>query len=118
MYSTQNTIRDKSLNEGHRLDYCSDHAPLHSLRQNGVNALYSSSPNLHGDNLLPIRQQLREYFIATFERYESLFETLASDDAYYKKPIELRHPLIFYLGHTATFFVNKMLLTHLIDKRG
>lgn len=29
----------------------------------------------------------------------------------------LRHPLIFYFGHTATFFVNKLLLARLIDQR-
>ncbi|HEX7342258.1 MAG TPA: 5-histidylcysteine sulfoxide synthase [Rhodanobacteraceae bacterium] len=64
-----------------------------------------------------LRRRLREYFIATFDRYESLFETLACDEAWYVAPITLRHPLIFYFGHTATFFVNKLLLTRLIDTR-
>lgn len=79
--------------------------------------LFSRTPNLHIDNTLAMRQQLHEYFVTTFDRYESLFETLVSDDAYYEKPISLRHPLIFYFGHTATFFVNKLLLAHLIDER-
>ena len=39
------------------------------------------------------------------------------DEAYYEKPITLRHPLIFYFGHTATFFVNKLLLAGLIENR-
>jgi hypothetical protein len=64
-----------------------------------------------------MRSQIRDYFLATFDRYESLFETLASDDAYYRKPISLRHPLIFYFGHTATFFVNKFLLARLVTER-
>lgn len=34
-----------------------------------------------------------------------------------RKPIALRHPLIFYFGHTATFFVNKLLLAKLIPER-
>jgi hypothetical protein len=51
----------------------------------------------------------------TFDRYEQLFEVLTCDEAYFKKPIALRHPLIFYLGHTATFFINKLLLAGLID---
>ena len=42
---------------------------------------------------------------------------LAGDEAYYKKPISLRHPLIFYYGHTATFFINKFTLAGLIDQR-
>lgn len=73
--------------------------------------------NLHGDDPQAMRRQLREYFTATFDRYESLFETLACDAAYFEHAIPLRHPLIFYFGHTATFFVNKLLLTHLIDER-
>ncbi len=64
-----------------------------------------------------LRDQLRAYFLDTFDRYESLFETLACDAAWYERPIPLRHPLIFYYGHTATFFVNKMLLTRLIERR-
>lgn len=75
------------------------------------------SINLHADDPQAMRQQLREYFTSTFDRYESLFETLACDAAYYEHAIPLRHPLIFYFGHTATFFVNKLLLTHLIDQR-
>jgi 5-histidylcysteine sulfoxide synthase/putative 4-mercaptohistidine N1-methyltranferase len=73
--------------------------------------------NLHGDDPQAMRRQLRAYFTSTFDRYESLFETLAYDAAYYEHAIPLRYPLIFYFGHTATFFVNKLLLTHLIDER-
>ena len=63
------------------------------------------------------RQVLREYFLNTFDTYESLFQCLRSDESYYVKPIALRHPLIFYFGHTATFFINKLLLSQLITKR-
>jgi len=79
--------------------------------------LFTRTPSLHGDNPLAMRQQLHEYFVTTFDRYESLFETLACDAAWYEKSISLRHPLIFYFGHTATFFVNKLLLARMIDKR-
>lgn len=63
------------------------------------------------------RKLLRAYFINTFDEYTRLFDALSCDEAFYKKPISLRHPLIFYFGHTATFFVNKMLLARLLDKR-
>jgi hypothetical protein len=39
---------------------------------------------------------LRDYFHATFSRYEQLFEVLTCEEAYLRKPIALRHPLIFY----------------------
>ena len=78
---------------------------------------YLRTPSLDGNDAAAKRQQIADYFNFTFERYESLFETLRSEQAFYKKSIPLRHPLIFYYGHTATFFVNKMLLAGLIDKR-
>jgi len=63
------------------------------------------------------REALRAYFIETFDATESLFRTLACDEAWYPRPITLRHPLIFYYGHVATFFVNKLTLTRLISRR-
>lgn len=63
------------------------------------------------------REEIGRYFHSTFDRYESLFETLSEDEAYYRKPISLRHPLIFYLGHTATFYINKLVVAGLIAQR-
>lgn len=78
---------------------------------------YLKTPLLTGDNIAAKRAEIAAYFNTTHDRYESLFETLASDEAYYQQPITLRHPLIFYYGHTATFFVNKLLLAGLIEQR-
>ncbi|MBV2182158.1 MAG: 5-histidylcysteine sulfoxide synthase [Castellaniella sp.] len=75
------------------------------------------TPNLADPDTDRLRASIRQYFLETFDRYESLFQCLANDEAYFIKPIALRHPLIFYFGHTATFFVNKLLLTRLIDQR-
>lgn len=63
------------------------------------------------------RAEIKAYFNVTYEAYETLFETLASEDAYYERPCELRHPLIFYFGHTATFFTNKLVLAKLLPER-
>ncbi len=75
------------------------------------------TPRLVGDDIAAKRREIADYFNANFARYESLFETLKDDSGYYQKSIPLRHPLIFYFGHTATFFVNKMLLSGLIKQR-
>lgn len=80
-------------------------------------ALFSRTPNLRDSEETEMRSTLRHYFLDTFNTYESLFDCLASDDAFYIKSISLRHPLIFYYGHTATFFINKLLLTRLISQR-
>lgn len=63
------------------------------------------------------RRRLGEYFVSTFDTYESLFRALACEAAWYERPITLRQPLIFYYGHTATFFVNKLLLARLMTER-
>ena len=64
-----------------------------------------------------LRAQIRASFHQTADLYESLFENLVSDEAYFVKAISLRHPLIFYFGHTNTFFINKLILSGLISKR-
>jgi hypothetical protein len=46
----------------------------------------------------------------TFSVYESLFEVIRDHESYYYQPEKLRHPLIFYYGHTAVFFINKLVL--------
>ncbi len=75
------------------------------------------TPLLTGTDSEAKRAQILDYFHATFDRYEQLFEVLNCDEAYYEKPIALRHPLIFYFGHTATFFVNKLVLAGLLGER-
>ncbi|MDD4947938.1 5-histidylcysteine sulfoxide synthase [Zoogloea oleivorans] len=82
-----------------------------------MKSLFPRTPFLAGSDVEAKRAELLHYFHATFDRYESVFDVLSCDEAYYKKPITLRHPLIFYFGHTATFFINKFLLAGLIDKR-
>ncbi len=72
---------------------------------------------LYGDDVNAKREEIRAYFHNTLDCYEQLFKTLRNDDAYYKKSIALRHPLIFYYGHTATFFVNKLILAGLVTER-
>jgi len=63
------------------------------------------------------KQELLIYFEETFSLYEQLFTLLNCDEAYYQTADPLRHPLIFYFGHTATFFINKLVLTKIIAER-
>lgn len=78
---------------------------------------YLRTPRLDAKEPEAVRNELAAYFNANFERYESLFDNLKSEEGYYQKSIPLRHPLIFYFGHTATFFVNKLLLAGLLTQR-
>jgi 5-histidylcysteine sulfoxide synthase/putative 4-mercaptohistidine N1-methyltranferase len=63
------------------------------------------------------RQELFEYFHATFDIDEALFKPFASQDAFFVRAEVLRHPLIFYLGHTAVFYINKLIAAKVITER-
>jgi 5-histidylcysteine sulfoxide synthase/putative 4-mercaptohistidine N1-methyltranferase len=63
------------------------------------------------------RQEILDYFHKTYDIDEKLYETLKSDKTFYMRADPLRHPLIFYLGHTAVFYINKLVLAKLIEKR-
>lgn len=75
------------------------------------------TPLLTGSDPEQKRRELLGYFCQTFDLYESLFDCLADEHAWFNKAIPLRHPLIFYYGHTAAFFINKLLAARLIDSR-
>ncbi len=63
------------------------------------------------------RQEILNYFQQTWALYERLFDCLDDERAYFNKAISLRHPLIFYFGHTATFYINKLMAAGLIKHR-
>ncbi|QKF82213.1 putative 5-histidylcysteine sulfoxide synthase / 4-mercaptohistidine N1-methyltransferase OvoA [Halarcobacter ebronensis] len=63
------------------------------------------------------RAEIREYFLQTYELDEKIFDLLKDKEYLYKQPNRLRHPLIFYYGHTATFFMNKLNIANIIKKR-
>ena len=60
---------------------------------------------------------IRRWFIDGWERYERLFALLVDEEAFLLRADPLRHPLIFYYGHTAVFYVNKLVAAGLIDRR-
>jgi 5-histidylcysteine sulfoxide synthase/putative 4-mercaptohistidine N1-methyltranferase len=82
-----------------------------------MHPLHSRSVLLSGNNPEEKRQELLAYYRRTTDIYEQLFELLNSDESFYQRPEPLRHPLIFYFGHTATFFVNKLILAKAIPAR-
>ncbi|MFT5780182.1 MAG: 5-histidylcysteine sulfoxide synthase [Crocinitomicaceae bacterium] len=61
------------------------------------------------------RSDLKDYFENAWEIYEELFSAIRSESTFYLAPDSLRHPLIFYYGHTAVFYVNKLILSGMIS---
>ena len=56
------------------------------------------------------KEELKSYFNNTWQLYEYLFSTIISDETFFRNPDPLRNPLIFYYGHTAAFYINKLRL--------
>ncbi|MCB0348740.1 MAG: 5-histidylcysteine sulfoxide synthase, partial [Bdellovibrionales bacterium] len=62
------------------------------------------------------RQDIIDYFNNAWTLTELLFASLKTEQAYMRPPYHhLRHPLIFYYGHTAVLFLNKLRLAGLAD---
>ena len=90
---------------------------IDAIRIDTLDARATKTPLLDGDSVAEKRQELRDYFHQTYSLYERLFELINKDEAYYLRPEPLRHPLIFYFGHTASFFVNKLVLGKYLERR-
>jgi 5-histidylcysteine sulfoxide synthase/putative 4-mercaptohistidine N1-methyltranferase len=72
---------------------------------------------LDGNNKEEKKQQIKQYFLDTYSQLEKIFELLKNDDVFYQQSEITRHPMIFYFGHTATFFINKLILAKVINQR-
>mmetsp|Transcript_8532 Transcript_8532/g.20638 ORF Transcript_8532/g.20638 Transcript_8532/m.20638 type:complete len:1930 (-) Transcript_8532:626-6415(-) len=57
--------------------------------------------------LAQFKAVLKHQFLFTFGLYERLFSTLKTEALFFRAE-RLRHHLIFYLGHTAVFYWNKL----------
>lgn len=75
------------------------------------------TPQLIGDSVEEKRAEIKQYFKNSWNTYEALFSLINNDQAFYLRPEPLRHPLVFYFGHTATFYINKLILGKYISNR-
>lgn len=62
------------------------------------------------------RQELHDYFVNSWKLYDWLFSSLNDDRALYYRPDPLRHPLVFYWGHSAAFYINKLVMAGLLKQ--
>jgi len=63
------------------------------------------------------RATLLTYFENSWELEEILMKSLVNDDSFYLNPDPLRNPIIFYLGHSPVFYINKLIQVDLISQR-
>ncbi len=73
---------------------------------------YATPPRLD----TPSAESLRQYFLASWARYEWLFSGLTyADEVLERQPHPFRNALSFYYGHSAAFYVQKLRQAGLID---
>lgn len=82
-----------------------------------MHQLTTQTIDLKNGNADDKRREIREYFEKTWAVDELLYTQLKSDDVFYHRGDPLRHVLLFYLGHTAVFYINKFFLAKIIDTR-
>jgi 5-histidylcysteine sulfoxide synthase len=62
------------------------------------------------------RQAVLDYFDNTWTLTEVLFSALQGEEPFFRPPYhELRHPMIFYYGHTAAVYINKLRVAGILD---
>lgn len=79
--------------------------------------LITKTIDLQHDTADEKRNGIRDYFLKTWEIDEKLYSQLKSDAVFYHRGDPLRHVILFYLGHTAVFYINKLMLSKIIEKR-
>ena len=82
-----------------------------------MNNLIAHTTDLINGDAEQKKAEIRDYFLKTFALDEKLYEYLKNDRAFFRRADPLRHPLIFYYGHTAVFFINKLVLAKILDYR-
>ncbi|MCB9731794.1 MAG: 5-histidylcysteine sulfoxide synthase [Deltaproteobacteria bacterium] len=66
----------------------------------------------------PAREVVRASVLGAWARTDMLFCSVDSDAAFQTQPDPLRNPLVFYLGHPAAFYVNKLVMAGLLATGG
>lgn len=77
---------------------------------NTIQAAYS--PNLKRCDC----ETITNYFENSWQLEDMLLKSIVGEDTFLLNPDPLRNPLIFYLGHSAVFYINKLIRVGLLDK--
>lgn len=63
------------------------------------------------------RQEILDYFQRAWQIEDDLMKSLVDSETFYTNPDPLRNLLIFYLGHSAVFYINKAIRVGLLEQR-
>ncbi|KAK7200022.1 5-histidylcysteine sulfoxide synthase [Novymonas esmeraldas] len=81
------------------------------------NLFSQRSPTVDGGDPVAKMEEIRNYVHNTMELFERVFDCLLFEESFLVPPIhKLRHPMIFYYGHTACFYINKLCVAGLTER--
>ncbi|MGB5634949.1 MAG: 5-histidylcysteine sulfoxide synthase [Waterburya sp.] len=63
------------------------------------------------------KDNLKEYFQNSWELEETLLRSIINPETFNVSPDPLRNRLVFYLGHSAAFYINKLIRVGLLKQR-
>lgn len=63
------------------------------------------------------KKTIIKYLNCAWQTEDILLKSIKNKDTFYLNPDSLRNPLIFYLGHSAVFYINKLIMTGLLKNR-
>jgi 5-histidylcysteine sulfoxide synthase len=63
------------------------------------------------------RQDIFDYFQNAWQLEETLMKSILEPETFYLNPDPLRNLLIFYLGHSPVFYINKLIAVELLSTR-
>lgn len=113
---TKNMCGETWLDGSRDLAWFTGKAPIHGVCPGvGADGVIRSLPLPDLNNVT--RKSTQKYFDNTWTLYETLFAGLNGETPFYQPPQHgLRHPQIFYYGHTTCFYINKLQLCGWLDK--
>lgn len=63
------------------------------------------------------RDSVKDYFDNSWTLFETLFAGLNGEEYFYRPPVHgLRHPQIFYYGHSPCLYINKLRVAGVLEK--
>lgn len=108
---------DAWLNSDRNLEWFTGKAPLPGICP-GVSPVDGGIRSLPMPNLNKVtREETQAYFDNSWTLMEVLFAGFKGEEPFYRPPVHgLRHPQIFYYGHTPCLYVNKLLVAGVLKE--
>ena len=69
------------------------------------------SPHLYDGSESEKRKEMGDYFSDAWDKEDTLFSLLKDESSLFEQPEPTRNPLVFYYGHSAAFYINKLVMS-------